>query len=348
MARIRTIKPEFWKHEQLGRLSFGARLTFVGLISMADDEGRGRSDPEWLWGQLHSYVHPNTKRTWVGILSELRRVRDDRGPLIVFYKVAGAAYYWIPGFKRQQRIDEPSPSKFPPPPDSGNVPVEALDCSSLERRGGERKGRDQGSGRGEEEIPPSGSASPGNLDPIEAPPMVAPAESGENHAEDLEVAETVSRYAAWSHPPPEKKAEGVRELRALGLSHEYIRNGSQVNKPADAGFWDIVKALKAAHQKGRNGRAKVPTEILSQPLAPAEKPAVLQERREDVHRRQDEARARCDQMLEAMSPAERDQFFADAEASAEAAKLKPGPIREAYIKAEVRKRVAKQYAIEGL
>lgn len=152
MARIRSIKPEFWKHEQLGRLSMGARLTYIGLWNMADDAGRGRADPELLWGELHSGQRPNTKRGWLDILSELRRVTDDKGHLIIFYKVAGAAYYWIPGFCRQQRIDKPQPSRLPPPTNSKNVLRTIQDHSTLERRGEEGRGLEQGEGGGEDVV----------------------------------------------------------------------------------------------------------------------------------------------------------------------------------------------------
>ena len=40
MARIRTIKPEFWGDEKMAKLAPVTRLVFLGLISMADDRGR--------------------------------------------------------------------------------------------------------------------------------------------------------------------------------------------------------------------------------------------------------------------------------------------------------------------
>jgi hypothetical protein len=40
MARIRTIKPEFWQDEKLAPCDPMTRLVFLGLISMADDCGR--------------------------------------------------------------------------------------------------------------------------------------------------------------------------------------------------------------------------------------------------------------------------------------------------------------------
>ena len=40
MARIRTIKPEFWTSEQVMECSTNARLMFLGMWNFADDLGR--------------------------------------------------------------------------------------------------------------------------------------------------------------------------------------------------------------------------------------------------------------------------------------------------------------------
>src|SRR3990167_279483 len=39
MARIRAIKPEFWTDEKVVQLPLAARLVFIGLWNLADDEG---------------------------------------------------------------------------------------------------------------------------------------------------------------------------------------------------------------------------------------------------------------------------------------------------------------------
>lgn len=39
MARIRTIKPEFWTAEQVMELSRDARLLFIGMWNFCDDAG---------------------------------------------------------------------------------------------------------------------------------------------------------------------------------------------------------------------------------------------------------------------------------------------------------------------
>lgn len=45
MARIRSLKPVIWESEKVGRMSALSRLNFIGLISLADDHGRGLHAP---------------------------------------------------------------------------------------------------------------------------------------------------------------------------------------------------------------------------------------------------------------------------------------------------------------
>ena len=46
MARIRTIKPEFWTDEKIVQLPYQARLAFIGLWNFCDDEGRLMDEPD--------------------------------------------------------------------------------------------------------------------------------------------------------------------------------------------------------------------------------------------------------------------------------------------------------------
>ena len=113
MPRIRTIKPELWESETVGRMSPLARLLFVGLISLADDEGRGRGELRWLGGRLFPYDHQNTTRRLSGAVQEI-----SDAVLAIFYQTDdGCSYYALPGWREHQRIDKPSKSKLPPPPD---------------------------------------------------------------------------------------------------------------------------------------------------------------------------------------------------------------------------------------
>lgn len=313
MARIRTIKPDFWKHEQLGKASAMARLTFAGLISLADDEGRGRANPESLWGELHAFQGSGPKAQWKRILTELEALKDDDGPLVVFYQVAGASFYWLPGFCRQQYIERPSQSKLPAPPISGNDPLQVGEASALEGKGREGIGRE---GRA-------------------LPELASPEAS-----EDQEIRETVSRYGGWLHPGQYKKTEAVIELRSMGLSHEFIRNGAQVNKPADVGFWDIVKALKANGSK--------PAKVVSDPPPPPpprEKPPVLREPTPVAQKRIDDAKAKAREKLQTVSPETLESWKAEGQKTLAGV---PEYMRVSALESFLLTKVAKEFGIVGL
>ncbi len=108
MARIRTIKPDFWQHPKTGSVSRDARLLFIGLLNEADDEGRMRYSAKRLAGVLFPFdddVTPSELDCWVG---ELERVA-----LVARYVAEEAAYLEVCGFTEHQRINRPTPSTLP-------------------------------------------------------------------------------------------------------------------------------------------------------------------------------------------------------------------------------------------
>lgn len=52
MARIRTIKPEFWTDSKIVQLPFEARLLFIGMWNFCDDDGYIANDPDQLQMQI--------------------------------------------------------------------------------------------------------------------------------------------------------------------------------------------------------------------------------------------------------------------------------------------------------
>ncbi|STV36571.1 primosomal protein I [Klebsiella pneumoniae] len=46
MARIRTVKPEFWTDEKVVECSIPARLLFIGLFNFANDNGMPERSPK--------------------------------------------------------------------------------------------------------------------------------------------------------------------------------------------------------------------------------------------------------------------------------------------------------------
>ncbi len=110
MPRIRSLKPEVFASPQVMDLSLAARLLFIGLITQADDEGRGTADLR----RLRAAVFPGEKFTANQMRELLQEICDQR--LVLTYPVEGAEIYALPTWKKHQRINRPSPSGYPPPP----------------------------------------------------------------------------------------------------------------------------------------------------------------------------------------------------------------------------------------
>lgn len=110
MARIRTIKPSFWSDDDVASLSRDARLLLIGLISMADDEGRFVATHQTIVG----YVFPwdqIPQRLFQRWLTEI----TDR-PIVELYSYDNRPYGWFPKWLKHQKINRPQPSSLPPPP----------------------------------------------------------------------------------------------------------------------------------------------------------------------------------------------------------------------------------------
>lgn len=107
MARIRTIKPEFFTNSTTGRLSGQATKLYLGLQNHSDDYGVIRSDV----AQFKAVVMPYEKseRVVEKALAELERAGADENPhgLIVPFHIGTKAYLWLPFFTKHQKVDRP-------------------------------------------------------------------------------------------------------------------------------------------------------------------------------------------------------------------------------------------------
>ncbi len=142
MSRIRTIKPEFFKHEQLfdaeAETGLPLRLAFAGLWTCCDKAGRF----EWRPRALKTDVLPYDDVDFSRVLDAL----VTRG-FVVKYRVHGKDYGVVPGFERHQVINNrETDSKLPPPP-QGDENIEQLtreprvgDASLQLQRGREGEG----------------------------------------------------------------------------------------------------------------------------------------------------------------------------------------------------------------
>lgn len=99
MARIRTIKPDFWTDEKLTECSVSARLLFIGTWNFADDNGNLDRSPK----QIKARVFPIDNIECEPLLQEL----IAQG-LLTEYSVNDKIYLHIQGFTKHQLINRPS------------------------------------------------------------------------------------------------------------------------------------------------------------------------------------------------------------------------------------------------
>lgn len=150
MARKRMISPEFWTDEKLGECTRDERLLFMGLISNADDEGRGRGNVKLIKSAIFPYDNFNDtdiERMLIALIGK---------KLVYVYVVDGQQFYYLPNFEKHQTINKPSESKLPEMPEEiqlpsyyGNTTV-AVTPNKREKKRREEKGK-------EENIPPDGA-----------------------------------------------------------------------------------------------------------------------------------------------------------------------------------------------
>ncbi len=114
MARKRMLSPDIWESESFSSLSDLARLVFIGLISLSDDEGRGKANPSYIKSMLFPYDEGRRVADIKSALLEIARCMS-----VQFYSINGNDYYALTNWEKWQTINRPTKSKIPSPPMSG-------------------------------------------------------------------------------------------------------------------------------------------------------------------------------------------------------------------------------------
>jgi hypothetical protein len=120
MARIRTVKPEFWTHEALSGLPEATHLLAAALINYADDHGYFNANPALVLASCSPLREPS-----VTIPESLRSLQEI-GYIEIGTCEKGRRYGRIIAFREHQRVSHPTPSKIECLSitwgDSGNAP----------------------------------------------------------------------------------------------------------------------------------------------------------------------------------------------------------------------------------
>jgi hypothetical protein len=119
VPRIRSIKPEFFRDKTMAACSPRARLTFIGLWTLVDDEGRYEYEPELLKADLWPWEPDVTPKETEACVQEL----EGRGR-VCLYQAGGKTYLHIVNWHKHQVISHPGKSRIPPCPREthGNPP----------------------------------------------------------------------------------------------------------------------------------------------------------------------------------------------------------------------------------
>lgn len=121
MARIRSIKPEFWTDERIGECTALARLLFIATWNFADDAGGLDRSAK----QLKAQAFPYDDLDCEPLIQELLHAG-----LLIEYERGGKKYLHIKGFQTHQKVDHPGKPRVP----SYHEPSRALQESSPKSR----------------------------------------------------------------------------------------------------------------------------------------------------------------------------------------------------------------------
>ena len=115
--RIRSIRPEFWRSDDVAAMDWHTRLIFIGLWSYVDDNGVGRDEERIIAADLFALDEPFSESS-LRVHGALKALSE--GGQIVRYHVAGKPYLHIVQWTKHQKINRASEGRYPLPT-SGNT-----------------------------------------------------------------------------------------------------------------------------------------------------------------------------------------------------------------------------------
>ncbi|OKH68058.1 hypothetical protein EB74_34135 [Mycobacterium sp. SWH-M5] len=113
--RIRSIKPEFWRSEDISAIEeWGTRLLFIGLWSYVDDNGVGLDRVPLIAADLFADDLARDPRETLARVSRGLQQLSAAGR-IVRYTLDGRQFLYVNNWEKHQRIDRPNKPRYPLP-----------------------------------------------------------------------------------------------------------------------------------------------------------------------------------------------------------------------------------------
>lgn len=147
MARIRTVKPEFWRHETLCEQPEATHMLAAALLNYADDYGYFNANPKLIAGEIYPLREPS-----VSIPESLRRLQTI-GYIRLGTGEDGRRYGQVVEFEKHQRVSHATDSKISclsiAWEHSGNTPDNIGSApETFVPEQGKEQGKEQGTGNG--------------------------------------------------------------------------------------------------------------------------------------------------------------------------------------------------------
>jgi hypothetical protein len=142
MSRKRMLSPDIWTDDGFLSLTIPERLLFIGLVSHADDDGRGCADPR----TLKAKVFPADDMPAAEL--EAMCLNMERHVKVVFYEVGGTRYYQLERWQNHQSIKDKRTSTIPPRDLPGTSPEPPRDTPVKEGRKEKKEKKEKKEGEG--------------------------------------------------------------------------------------------------------------------------------------------------------------------------------------------------------
>lgn len=255
----RIIKESISESEKIASLTdFEFRL-WVGLITQADDLGRGDARPAIIKG----HVFPLRDRITVKDIDAAIHGLAAKG-CVSLYSVGGKPYFWFPTWGEHQRVRDVK-TKFPGPEEDDSLREPAASCGNSPRTRAIR-----GEPRPESESESESESNPKNdsAEQFSAPPVISlPLNDGTDFTVSAEqcqewaglypavdVIQQLRAMRGWldANPSRRKTARGIRNFVVRWLSKEQDRGGGR-KKPETCGEDVDPMALRAIQRMMEEG-----------------------------------------------------------------------------------------------
>lgn len=245
----RIVKESVCTSEKIASLSdFEFRL-WVGLITQADDAGRGDARPAIIKG----HVFPLRDRVTAKDIDASLHALAAKG-CVSLYEIDGKPYFWFPSWAEHQRIRDCKP-KYPEPPEKDASPQIAADCGDLRQ-----VAADCGLNTIQSEYNTNPNTNPNNsAEPqsASAPPAITltlndgteyPVPEGQCREWEglypaVDVMQQLRQMKAWldANPTRRKTKRGINGFIVRWLSKEQDRGGAAPRKQSGNVFMDMLR-----------------------------------------------------------------------------------------------------------